>query len=83
MTASINTETLSPVEEDQIRQMVEVADFFNLPATIASPSQPDRFHYQITIEEGDRSHIVEFDESVMPDRLSPLVDWMTEAARRG
>jgi hypothetical protein len=82
MTTTIDTNTLSPTEANQVRQMVEAADFFNLPATIASTSQPDRFHYQMTVEESDRHHTVQIDESVMPDRLSPLVEWMTEAARR-
>ncbi|NJR50895.1 MAG: hypothetical protein HC780_16305 [Leptolyngbyaceae cyanobacterium CSU_1_3] len=83
MTATIDTATLLPPEANQVCQLVAAADFFNLPATIASPSQPDRFQYQITIEEGDRHHTVQVDESVMPDRLSPLVEWMLEAARRG
>ncbi|KAM3102112.1 protealysin inhibitor emfourin [Phormidesmis sp. 146-20] len=81
MTTSIDTETLSPTEANQVCQMVEAADFFNLPTTIAAP-QPDRFHYQITIEERDRLHTIQIDESVMPDRLSPLIEWMTETARR-
>ncbi|MGV0023363.1 protealysin inhibitor emfourin [Phormidesmis priestleyi] len=82
MTTSIDTETLSSTEANQVCQMVEAADFFNLPATIASPSQPDRFHYQITVEEGDRQHTIQFGESAMPDRLPPLVDWLLERCKQ-
>jgi hypothetical protein len=80
LATAIDTQTLSSAESEQIHQIMDV-DFFGLPKADSS-SQPDRFHYQITVEEGDRQHTVEFGESTMPDSLRPLVDWMLERCKQ-
>jgi hypothetical protein len=80
---AIETDDLSPENAQLLRQLVEAADFFNLPARIASPRpQPDRFQYTLMASEQGRQHTVTVSEEAMPESLAPLVKWMAEAARQ-
>jgi hypothetical protein len=82
ITTTLDTATLSPEHASQLRQLVDAADFFNVPATIApSSSQPDRFQYRVTIQDDDRRHTVTVGEAATPSTLKPLLDWMMEAIR--
>ncbi len=49
-TTTVDTATLPASEANQLRLLVEAANFFQLPSTIAPGSQPDRFQYQLTIQ---------------------------------
>ena len=83
LTTTVDTATLPPEEANQLRQLVEAADFFHLPATITSPSpQPDRFQYRLTVEENGQQHTVRVSEAAAPDALRPLIEWLMDAARR-
>lgn len=81
LSTSVDTTTLAPTEAHNVEQLVEAADFFNLPATLVSP-QPDRFQYQITIAQPTKQHTVTVGEASMPGTLRPLIDWLTTAARQ-
>jgi hypothetical protein len=84
ITATVDAAGLSPDEARKLRQMVDEADFFNLPRKITSRSpQPDRFQYELKVEENGRQHTVTVSEEVMPPKLKPLVKWLMEAARKG
>jgi hypothetical protein len=79
---AVDAEDLPSGEAQKLRQMVEEADFFNLPAKMASRSpQPDRFQYELNLREGGRQHTVLVSEEVMPAKLRPLVKWLMEAAK--
>jgi hypothetical protein len=82
LSVSVNTEMLPSDQAVQLRQWVEAAQFFDLPTSLMSSGQPDRFQYQITVEEGDRQHSVSVSESAMPESLKPLVRWLTAYATR-
>lgn len=82
LTITVDTADLSPDQAAQLRSLVEAVDFFHLPATISAPPQPDRFEYEITVQDGDRKHTVIFGEEAMPERLKPLLTWVMEAARQ-
>lgn len=74
--------SLTPEEEQELRGLVQAADFFQQPHAPASPpAGADRFHYRLTIEADGRRHTIEFDDPVSPS-LAPLVNWLTAAARR-
>lgn len=83
MTTTVDAATLPPAEASQLRTLVEAANFFALPPQLPSAAQPDRFQYQITVEEGDRQHTVTFGEAAMPGTLRPLVERLMEQTRRG
>lgn len=82
MTTTIDTATLPAAEANQIHQLVAGAHFFQLPSTIAPDNQPDRFQYQLTIEDGSLQHTVTVGESTMPGTLKSLIDCLMEAARK-
>lgn len=81
-TTTVDTATLPPAQANQIRLLVEAANFFQLPTAIAPDNQPDRFQYQLTIQEGNQQHSVTVGESTMPGTLRPLVDCLMETARQ-
>jgi hypothetical protein len=82
LTVTVDTATLSSEEAIQLQHMVEAADFFHLPATIPAAPQPDRFQYQVTVEQQDRTHRVSVGESAIPPTLKPLLNRLMDAARR-
>ncbi len=75
-TKSIDTATLLPSDAQQVQRLIEAADFFRLPDSIEAEAQPDRFQYQITIEDDDRHHSVEVSETNIPPTLRPLLEWL-------
>lgn len=82
MTKVLDTTTLPENEAKQLRQLIDAADFFRLPNIIPSHSpQPDRFQYQLTVEDDGKQHSVEVGEQAIPGTLRPLIDWLMMAAR--
>jgi hypothetical protein len=83
MTSIADTEKLPPEDAQRLKQLVDSANFFQLPETIANPKpQPDRFQYTLTVEDGNRSHTVTIPESALPPNLRPLTDFLAQIARR-
>ena len=79
LTITVDTATLSPDIATQLHHFVETADFFHLPVSGAMPAQPDRFEYEVTVQEGDRKHTVTFGEAAVLEPLRPLLHWLMEA----
>jgi hypothetical protein len=83
MTKVFDTADLPENEANQLCQLIDAADFFRLPKTIASTSkQPDRFQYQLKVEDNGKQHTVEVSEQAVPGTLRPLLDWLMAGARR-
>ena len=83
MTTSVDTATLRATEANQLRRLVEAADFFDLPPKITSPTpQYDSFEYNLTVEANGKQHTVMVSESAVPENLKPLIAWLTDAAHR-
>ncbi|HEY9852308.1 MAG TPA: protealysin inhibitor emfourin [Leptolyngbyaceae cyanobacterium] len=81
---NFDTDTLSTEEANQLRQLIEAADFFDLPSNInGNNSQRDRFQYKLIVEERDRKHAVVVNEQSVPANLKPLLEWLKTAAARG
>jgi len=76
LTKSIDTAGLSAPEFSHLLQMIETSRFFELPALIPSNPQPDRFEYQISIEQDGKKHSVTAAEQALPAALKPLIDWL-------
>ena len=80
--AVIDSERLEAEDSRTLRNLVEAAGFFTLPAKIESQGTgADRFHYQLTIEEAGRSHTVEVSEGAAPETLLALTRQLTLLAR--
>ena len=81
LTVTIDSATLSMEEAVELLEMVESANFFNLPPLI-SAREPgaDRFQYKVIIEREGKQHSVEIQEAAIPPTLRPLLQWLTAAA---
>ncbi|WP_174625860.1 protealysin inhibitor emfourin [Candidatus Methylobacter favarea] len=66
MIKTVDVSAMLPNEAIQLRRIMEGADFFNLPSPITSPPQPDRFTYQISVEQDGKRHSVTVGETAMP-----------------
>jgi hypothetical protein len=83
MTTTVDTDTLEPEDVRQLQQLVKSSEFFSLPATIVvSKSQPDRFQYKVTIEDGSKTHTVTVGETSLPSTIKPLLDFLNQNAKR-
>ncbi len=84
LTKVVDTATLPAEEKNQLRRLVDAADFLRLPTTLMSTSpQPDRFQYRLTLEEDAQQHTVVVSEQAVPGTLRPLIEWLMQMARQG
>ena len=76
----LDVDSLSPGEASRFKQMVDGAGFFQLPErlTKAAP-QPWDFRHSLTIEDGGKSHTVEFHEGAVSPAMSALVGELQRA----
>jgi hypothetical protein len=81
LTTSIESAALSEGEAMQLRQLVESAKFFQLPAEFPLSAQTDRFQYELTVDMDNQHHTVTVGEENVPETLRPLIDWCMEKAR--
>ncbi len=79
---TVDTNNLAPEEAKQLPCLLETADFFNLPATITTPSKErDRFQYTLTVEDSDRQHTVTVSEAALPATLRSLIEWVNTVVK--
>ncbi len=82
LSANIDVDTLPAAESQHLRDLIEGAGFFALPAVMtASVPGGDRFQYTLTIHSPERQHTVQVHEAAVPSSLRPLLEWLTSAAR--
>jgi hypothetical protein len=80
---SVDTHELPDELAEQFRQALYEADFFQLPDELrANPPGADTFRYRLTVDDGDRTHTVEMEETAAPEPLQPLLRNLTLIARR-
>jgi hypothetical protein len=80
---SVDTATLPPGEAQEIEGLVRQANFFEIPSQSQTAGRgADRFQYDLTISDGSQRHHVTVGETAVPDTLRPLVQHLTELARR-
>ena len=72
-TSDLDAETASRVEGALDRLLDQ--------PPVASPPQPDRFHYEITVPDRDRS--VSVAEPDLPTELTPLVEMLSKVGNVG
>lgn len=85
MAATLDSESLSPEDADELRDLVEAAGFFELPEQIGGPDEggADRFLYTVAVATDSRRHSVHTSEAAAPPALRSLIQWLTKAARKG
>jgi hypothetical protein len=61
-------------DANALLQLVEDAEFFNLPENLIVKFNPDEYQYTITVDVGAVCHTVRTNDTTMPRSLRPLVD---------
>lgn len=79
MNKALDIASMPDPEASKCRQMIDAANFFQLPGTIVAKPQPDRYQYDITIELDGKKHRVTVPENAMPANLQPLLNWIMQA----
>jgi hypothetical protein len=79
----LDTDNLTRAEAQELEELVEAADFFNLPSNLnkPSPGAADYQRYTITIDDGDQSHTVEATDLSEAEEVYDLVRFVREKAR--
>jgi len=79
--ASLDTDRLPPNESEQLNNMCNNMNFFNLHSKSESKSgAADLFRYKITIESKDGKHTVETTDISMTPELENLVNFLSDKA---
>ncbi len=82
LSVTVDADTLPPADSQHLRDLVDAAGFFSLPARLTSAVPGgDRFKYAVAIQTPEREHAVEMHEAVVPPAVRPLLEWLTSAAR--
>jgi len=84
LSASIDTQQLLAEQASTLEKLIEESGFFDLPAQIKPTTPgPDRFEYQVVVSSNGQTHSVNVSESVAPERVRPLLDFLTTIAMSG
>lgn len=78
----LKSDTLSTEEQDHLSSLINSSGFFDTKE-ITSSGAPDQFNYKVTIKSGNKENTVELGESDIPDKLRPLIDFLTAKLRSG
>jgi len=78
---TINMDDLPDEQATLLDNLVDKADFFELPADLTGSAMPDSFTYNITISSERRQHSVRVGDSTAPDDLRPLLEELSRQAR--
>jgi len=81
---TVSEDDLSSAQAARLRRLVEAADCFRQPRKMAAVlKQPDRFQYELALEDGGRRHTIVIDEEAATPALLKLLEWLTDMARGG
>ena len=82
ITYDLLTENLHPEEAEELNQLIDEADFFNLPDIIMRQSMGhDQFQYRLTVEYEEKQHSVEVGDGAVPENLWPLLNKIRTLSR--
>jgi hypothetical protein len=77
--ADVDVDALSAADAKRVTQMIQDANFFDLPKRLTVPSpQPDRFQYKITITDKGKQKTVTTDDQTAPESLKPLIRYLNQ-----
>lgn len=76
ITRTIDTQDLSPSESQQLENLVNESNFFQLNSITELSPQPDRFGYTLSVEIDGRKHSIQLSETNIPDKVRSLLEWV-------
>ena len=81
VSTAIDLDDLPDDQADLLGELLDEADFFELPADLTRPAMPDAFTYNITVSSDERQHSVRVSDATAPDDLRPLLEELSKQAR--
>ena len=81
VSATIDLDDLPDEQAELLDDLLDEADFFELPDDLTKPAIPDAFTYNITVFNDDKQHSVRVSDATAPDDLRPLLDELSKQAR--
>jgi hypothetical protein len=69
----VDLESLPAQQGRLLLQLIQDADFFNLPISAPKPANPDEIEYTFTVEAGQTQHTVHTSDTAAPESLRKLV----------
>ena len=70
---NLDMDELPDDEAELLRELLEEADFFELPDDLTSSDIPDAFTYLINVKLKEKQHSVRVSDTTIPDDLRPLL----------
>jgi hypothetical protein len=81
VSTTIDLDDLPDKQAEFLGELLDEADFFELPADLTKPAVPDAFTYNITVSSEERQHSVRCSDTTAPDDLRPLLEELSKQAR--
>ena len=81
VSVTIDLDDLPEEQAELLSEMLDDADFFELPPDLTKAAMPDAFTYNITVSSEERQHSVRVSDTTAPDDLRPLLDELSKQAR--
>jgi len=81
VSASFDLNDLPDDLAELLDELLDDADFFDLPADLTQPAVPDAFTYNITVSSDEKQHSVRVSDTTAPDELRPLLEELSKQAR--
>ena len=81
VSVTIDMDDLPEDRAEALGNLLDEANFFELPADLTSPAMPDAFTYNITVFSEDEQHSVRLSDASAPDDLRPLLEELSRQAR--
>jgi hypothetical protein len=74
--AAVDSQALSEDAAAEMKQLVEAAGLFDLPAApVTPPGGADQFQYNLTVEAGERRRTIELRDPACAE-VARLLDWL-------
>ena len=73
-----DTDELSPAQGEMVRALLAAPDSQPPPR---APGAPDRFTYELTIDDGRQQRLLRWPETAVPDDVRPLIAELTTRSR--
>lgn len=75
----IDSSALPSGRAEELEEKIRDARFFDLPVKSRGPNRlPDAVQYELTVDDGRRSHTIYTDENAAPESLLSFIDWLTD-----
>jgi hypothetical protein len=81
VSATFDLDDLPDEQAKLLGELLDEADFFELPTDLTRPAVPDAFTYNITVSSEERQHSVRVSDTTAPDDLRPLLEELSKQAR--